>query len=81
MNFLAATFLLVKPEKDAFFLMMGLIKNFKFKGLYGDGMRGIMDMCKVFDWILTVYHPDLSEYFVSEAEGLCENLQRVRVQN
>lgn len=43
---------------------MGLIKNYKFKNLYGEGMQGIIQMCKVFDWILGVYHPDLAEYFV-----------------
>jgi len=66
MNFVAATMLLVESEIDAFYLMMALIKNYKFKGIYGENLRGTIEMCKVFDWLLSVYHPDLYEYLVTK---------------
>lgn len=65
MNFVAAMMLLVESEIDAFYLMMALIKNYKFKGIYGENLRGTIEMCKVFDWLLSVYHPDLFEYMES----------------
>jgi hypothetical protein len=65
MNFVAGTLLLIEPEVDAFFIMMSFIKNFKFKGIYGDNLKGTIELCQIFDWLLKVYHPDLSEYLES----------------
>lgn len=65
MNFVAGTLLLIEPEVDAFFIMMSFIKNFKFKGIYGDNLKGTIELCQIFDWLLKVYYPDLSEYLES----------------
>ena len=45
--------------------MMALIKNYKFQRIYGDGLKGTIEMSEVFDWLLFVFHNDLYEYMRS----------------